>query len=102
MSMPPATTPTAVQVCKHFELSEAAKALLQPEMKPRPFLEALIEKQLHDDAVMLMAHAMPKREAIWWACQCVRLAAGDTLSPQSKELLGESETWVAKPTDEQR
>jgi len=48
------------------------------------------------------AHAMPKREAIWWACQCVRLAAGGKLSPQSSELIAEAEAWVVKPTDEQR
>ncbi len=96
------STPTAADVCKHFELSAAARGLLQPETKPRPFLETLIEKKLNDDAVMLMAHAMPKREAIWWACQCVRLTAGDKLSPQSAELLTAAEAWVASPTDELR
>ena len=96
------STPSAADVCKHFELSDAAKGLLQPEIKPRPFLEILIEKRLHDDAVMLMAHAMPKREAIWWACQCIRSANGDTLVPPASALIAETEAWVAKPTDEQR
>src|SRR4051812_34655329 len=96
------STPSAAEVCKLFELSEPARALLQPDMKPRPFLDTLIEKNMHEDAVMLMAHAMPKREAIWWACQCVRLAAGDKLTPPASDLINESEPWVAKPTDEQR
>ncbi len=105
MSTPTATAPTApnaAEVCKLFELSEPARGHLQPEMKPRPFLETLIEKKLYDDAAMLMAHAMPKREAIWWACQCVRLGAGDKLSPQSSDLIAAAEEWVAKPSDEQR
>jgi hypothetical protein len=96
------STPSAAEVCKNFELSEEARALLQPEMKPRPFLELLIEKALCEDAVMLMAHAMPKREAIWWACQCVRLVEGEAISPQALDLVAEAEAWVAKPTDEQR
>jgi len=96
------STPSAAEVCQHFELSEAATGLLQREMKPRPFLEVLIEKKMHDDAVMLMAHAMPKREAIWWACQCVRIAKGDALPPPAGALIAEAEAWVAKPTDEQR
>jgi hypothetical protein len=96
------STPSAADVCKHFELSDVAKGLLQPEIKPRPFLEVLIEKRLDDDAVMLMAHAMPKREAIWWACQCIRLANGATLAPPASGLIAEAEAWVAKPTDELR
>jgi hypothetical protein len=96
------STPFAAEVCKHFELSDEARALLKPPLKPRPFLEVLIEKAMHDDAVMLMAHAMPKREAIWWACQCVRLAAGDALAPPASEPIAEAEAWAAQPTDEQR
>ena len=102
MSTSPPGAPTAAQVCSHFELSEPARGLLQPEMKPRPYLETLIEKKLNDDAVMLMAHAMPKREAIWWACQCVRMASGAGLAPQSADMIAAAESWVANPTDEHR
>lgn len=93
---------SAAHVCKNFELSDAGKALLTPDHKPRAFLDLLIEKSLHDDAIMLMAHAMPKREAIWWACQCVRHSGGASLSPQSLELITHAEQYVAKPTDELR
>lgn len=96
------STPTAADVCKHFELSAPAMALLQPEMKPRPFLEALIAHAQHGDAAMLMAHAMPKREAIWWACCCVRHALGADGSPAAHELIAAAEAWVSKPTDETR
>jgi len=96
------STPTAADICKHFELSAPAQALLQPDMKPRPFLEALIEKSLHPDAAMLMAHAMPKREAIWWACRCLRMALGEQAAPASQDLIAAAEMWVAKPSDELR
>lgn len=96
------STPTAADVCQHFDLSPAAKAFLTPDAKPRPYLDLLIEKKLSDDAIMLMAHAMPKREAIWWACQCVRLSAGSALSPQAASLLAAAEDWVVKPDDERR
>lgn len=96
------SAPTAAAVCRNFELSEPAKALLDPDVKPRPFLDILIEKRLNDDATMLMAHAMPKREAIWWACHCVRMAHGEKLPPGAEEVLTCAETYVAKPTDELR
>ena len=95
------STPSAAEVCQHFDFRRPATGLLQRELKPRQFLDILIEKKMHDDAVMLMAHAMPKREAIWWACQCVRLAKGEALAPP-RELIAETEAWVAKPTDERR
>lgn len=94
------TPVTAAHVCKNFELSDGGKALLTPDAKPRAFLDLLIEKSFHDDAVMLMAHAMPKREAIWWACQCVRLSA--KLSPAAAEIIASAELYVAKPGDDVR
>lgn len=96
------STPTAADVCKHFELSAPATALLQPEMKPRPYLEALIEKSHHADAAMLMAHSLPKRESIWWACRCVRHALGASAAPAAQDLIAAAEAWVAKPSDEAR
>lgn len=93
---------TAADVCKNFELSRAAKDLLRPDEKPRPFLETLIEKRLNEDAVMLMAHAMPKREAIWWACRCVRMVLDERSPATQTELVAAAEAWAAKPADESR
>ncbi len=51
----------AAEICRKFPLSEAAAKLLRADMKPQPFLELLIDKQHHADAVRFLAHSMPKR-----------------------------------------
>ena len=38
----------------------------------------------YTDAVRFLAHALPKREAVWWACLCVRKAAGANPPPPAQ------------------
>lgn len=93
---------TAAEVCKHFHLGEEAQKLLKPEQGPQAFLDLLIEKQQFADAARFLAHAMPKREAIWWASQVARQVAGPSPSPAVATALRTVETWVASPTEENR
>lgn len=93
---------TAAELCALFRLSEEAEPLLTETAKPAEFLAALLEKELYPDAVNVLAHGLPKREAAWWAC----LAARDSLpeNPKPKELaaLEAAEGWVYKPSDDRR
>ena len=59
------------------ELGEEAMALLRPEMHPLDFVALLMAEALYPDAVRFIAHALPKREAVWWGWVCARRAAGD-------------------------
>ncbi len=93
--------PTAVDLSKAIPLTDPAKALLAPALAPRPFLDLLIAKKHYADAALFMAHAMPKREAVWWGCQCARLAYG-VPRPALAQALEACEKWAAKPSDEQR
>ena len=54
------------------------------------------------DAARLMAHAMPRREAVWWACMCARHTRPADLAPGHVAALEAAELWVRKPTDEHR
>ena len=76
------TAKTAAEVCKHFPLGEEAKKLLRDGLTPVQFLNMLIEKQQFPDAVRFLAHALPKREAVWWACLCSRVIAGSNPPPK--------------------
>ena len=53
------------------------------------------------EAAKLTAHALPKREAVWWACMCARHTAPLDVLPLA-ELCAAAETWVRKQTDESR
>jgi hypothetical protein len=54
------------------------------------------------DAARLTAFALPRREAVWWACMCAR-AVPPAQSPDEDRLALESaEEWVRRQTDETR
>jgi hypothetical protein len=93
---------TAAELCKRFPLSEDAAKLLRDGMEPRPYLDLLIEKQHHADAVRLLAHSMPKREAMWWACLCSRPEAGAAVPPPVAAAQKAAEDWITAPNDEKR
>ncbi len=84
------------------ELSEAAMALVRPETHPREYIALLLERELYPDAVKFLAHALPKREAVWWAWISARRAAGEKPAPPIKASLDATEHWIAQPTDPNR
>ena len=90
------------EVCRRFKLEDEAGKLLQPQMTARQFLDALIQKQLFIDAVRFLAHALPKREAVWWACVCARQVSGPTIAPAVAAALAAAEKWAADPSEENR
>ncbi len=87
-------------ICSVAELGDEAMALLRPGQKPPEYLTELVDKQLYPDAVRFLAHALPKREAVWWGWMCARRAAGENPPPKIKAALEATEKWIAQPTDE--
>jgi hypothetical protein len=53
------------------------------------------------DALGFLAHALPKREAVWWACQCVREAGVDSGEAAKAALLAAAR-WAADPSESNR
>ena len=93
---------TAEEVCKTYKASDDAAAALEPEQTPAGFLAALIERNLMIDAIRFLAHALPKREAVWWACLSARDAQGEDAERKLVMTLDAAEQWVRKPTEENR
>jgi hypothetical protein len=96
------TAKEAAPLCQRAKVGEAARKLLRDGASPESYLELLTQQQLFHDAIKFLAQALPKREAVWWACQCVKSAI--PADPQSKAAaaLAAAETWVREPTDENR
>ncbi|HVS36023.1 MAG TPA: hypothetical protein VMS17_10625 [Gemmataceae bacterium] len=86
----------------YFPLGDEAKKLLRDGMAPRAFLDVLIEKQQFPDAVRFLAHALPKREAVWWACLCARQAYGASPPAPMGPALTAAEKWVSDPSEPNR
>jgi len=55
------------------------------------------------EATRLVAHAMPAREGVWWACACSRHTAPSGANPAAETTVRDAaEEWVRRPTDEHR
>jgi hypothetical protein len=51
------------------------------------------------EASRLMAYALPKREAVWWACMCAAHTAPPTLADTDRQARETAEHWVRQQTD---
>jgi hypothetical protein len=81
-------------------------ALDDIEVKPSDqpaldFLNALLASQTPENAVAFCAYLLPRREAVWWACQCVR-ALIPSREPAEENALRAAEAWVGEPEEELR
>lgn len=84
------------------ELGDEAMALVEPDSQPAEYVKLLTEKKLYPDAIRFLAHALPKREAVWWAWVSARRAAGTEPPPKIKASLQATERWIADPKEEHR
>jgi len=89
----------AKNVTQHFELDDQSEELLQDNHTTVEFLDLLISNQLYSDAISLLSHSLPNREAVWWACLCAKQIADDDLF---RDTLLAAEKWVYEPTEKNR
>lgn len=82
VALPPTTT-TALQGC-----TDIAGAL--DRLESGGFLA---------EAARLIAHALPKREAVWWACMCAAHTAQPDLPDAARQARETAEQWVRQQTD---
>jgi hypothetical protein len=68
---------------------------------PVAFLSALAKGPTPEDALTFCAYLLPRREAVWWACQCLRALLA---KPNASEaaLVHSAEAWVREPEDHVR
>lgn len=93
------TAKTAQEVCKVYKPAEKAQELLRPDLTVRQFVEMLLDAELVVEAGRFLAQALPKREAVWWACVCVRQVSGSEAPPKAAAALDAAEKWVSEPTE---
>lgn len=68
---------------------------------PIPFAEKLLAGKTPEDAVTFCAYMLPRREAVWWACQCLRVLQSD-FADAEQENLRLAEEWVRNPDEANR
>jgi hypothetical protein len=71
------------------------------EAAPLGFLRSLASGPTPNDAIAFCAYLLPRREAVWWASQCVRSLIG-TPTEDDEIALEAAENWVREPEEPRR
>ncbi len=82
-----------------LDLSPDAAASVAACALPSEALGRLIEANLLIEAARLVAHALPAREAVWWAARCSAATAPPTLPEADQEARVLAEAWVRERAD---
>ena len=83
-------------------LEEEARQLAPQASDPRSFASTLASGGRQIDAVRLLAHLLPGREAVLWAWSCAKSCAPANLPALLSASLRATEQWIAQPDDEHR
>jgi hypothetical protein len=97
MSLIKITSPTAAEVAGKYEPHPEAKALLTPGQTPTQYTAALQKGNFSQDHIHFLAHGMPERESVGWACKS-SAKVSDKLAPSDKTALQSAQAWVKNPT----
>ncbi|MGE3809617.1 MAG: hypothetical protein AB7K24_33550, partial [Gemmataceae bacterium] len=95
---------SAMELCRELQikLKPASYALLHPELTPEAYFERLLEKGHLPEARRVLAHAMPRQRALWWACLCVWHAHQGDPPVRLAAILDALLNFLADPSDERR
>ena len=85
-----------------LELDGPGTELLAGQADAAAALGALVAAGRLPDAMRLIAHALPKREVVWWACMCARAVPDPALPEPDAAALVAAEQWVRKPDEASR
>ena len=88
------------RVLPHLQLEAASMPALAGCDNSLEALGRLEQAGLLIEATRLIAHALPAREAVWWACACSRHTAPSGANPATETSLRDAaEEWVRRPTN---
>lgn len=85
-----------------LELDAEGSALLAGLADAEAALARLEGAGRMTEALRLLAHALPKREAVWWACMCARAVPDPAARPEDVQALEAAEAWVRRPDEAAR
>lgn len=100
-TLPKLSVPIA-PLLPRLELDAEGAALLDGATDAASGIERLVAAGRMPEAVRLTAHALPKREAVWWACMCARAVPDPALPPADIVALDAAERWVRRPDEAAR
>jgi len=82
-----------------LELDAAGQAALEGLAEASAAVQRLVALERFNDAARLAAHALPRREAVWWACMCARAVPDPSAGVPDEAALRAAEAWVRRPEE---
>jgi hypothetical protein len=86
----------------HMELDASGQKLLDGAEDAATGVERLQGAGRMIEAARIVAYALPKREAVWWACMCARATPDTKATPDDQAALDAAESWVRLPDEKSR
>jgi hypothetical protein len=99
---PSVPIPDLEDFCLEIGIGRTAKLYLRPELTPRQYFARLLVHNEPGDAVRFQTYSLPKRQAVWWACLCLRSVSDPMRKPKQAEALKAVVRWVLDPSEEHR
>jgi hypothetical protein len=97
-----ATALTLAATCAYLEFGEDVGELAAEAKTADALIDELAKQGKVHDALRLRAHLLPKRQAVWWGCLCVREDVDAPLPPVQVAAMEAAEDWVREPDEEHR
>jgi hypothetical protein len=94
--------PTAADIAARVPIEKLSRRLLRDGMSAIEFARVLADANQFGDAIRVVAHLLPPREAVWWACQCARQNPAPDPEPEQEIALAAAEKWVTEMSEESR
>jgi hypothetical protein len=92
---------TAKQVFEAFPTASSDIEARPADVEPLAYVESLAQGTTPEDGISFCAYLLPRREAVWWACQCIR-AIERPIGETDEKLLAVAEAWVKEPEETNR
>ena len=86
----------------HLTLEADADAVTKACTQVPEALDRLTSSGFLIEATRLVAHALPKREAVWWACMCAIHTAPVDLPDADRKCREAAEDWVRQQAETSR
>ncbi len=97
-----ATALTLAATCAYLEFGDDVNTLAASAKTPDTLIDELAKQGKVQDALRLRAHLLPKRQAVWWGCLCVREDVDVPLPAPQVAALEAAEDWVREPDEDHR
>jgi hypothetical protein len=93
---------TVAQICAAAGLSVEGTGLSGADLTPPAYFDRLAAQGQYARAIRFLAHALPKRAAVWWGCLCVWHTARPDPTDLVAAVLRGALHWLQDPAEETR